>query len=424
MNIRPIRRFLRAAGTGVCAVLLAAGTIAASPAVARGPQATGFVPASTVSAEELARLGPPVPFSEYVAAQQGHGSGGTPRHEAAALSADDADLKQECAKRPEADSPAGWVKNRFETCIHRHYDVVLRREDGTETIGRLQFEAWLIGFAYDGQRKVDYLASVEDIIVQTVNGEDAKTWSINQEFTYLGGPVTAPGTQRRNDLLGAWNSNPTWSLTYTSPDNGPLFDQGNQQIVNTTVTMSMNVKSPSAPSRGWQDTDAAHSDVRFDYAGPTAGKHKGTVFTAARVELVMKLSDPAVRESARHIADAQNNPERTFPSFAAKTIPGAKEPLHRLVDREEQKKNRAAAIKTCDDVWGDYTKSGLECDEYPFASTKEGANRRDSSGKAVNRYSARLIDGDDNGKGGNMIGEVYSVNRLLDGDPFYVKIVP
>ncbi|MFI9163249.1 NucA/NucB deoxyribonuclease domain-containing protein [Kitasatospora aureofaciens] len=182
--------------------------------------------------------------------------------------------------------------------------------------------------------------------------------------------------------------------------------------------MSINVKSPTAPARGFQDTDAAHSDVRFDYAGPIAGKYKGTVFTAARVELVMSLSDPAVRESARHISDAQNNPERTFPSFTAKTIPGAKEPLHRLVNREEQKKNREAAIKTCEDIWGDYSKSGLECDEYPFASTKEGANKGDR------RYSARLIDGDDNGKGGNMIGEVYSVNRLLNGDAFYVKITP
>ncbi|GAB7184567.1 hypothetical protein ATKI12_6377 [Kitasatospora sp. Ki12] len=417
MNI-PTRRFLRTAGTAASALLLAAATVAADPAAAQGPGATGFVPASTVPAEELAQLGSPVPLSEYITAKQGRDLGTASLHEASALSADDPGLEQECASRSEADTPAGWVKNRFETCVHRHYDVVLRREDGTDTIGRLQFDAWLLGFAYDGQRKVDFVASVKDVKVAAVSGEDATKWSINQEFTRLGGPVTDPGKQRRDDLLGSWDTNPLWTLTYTSADNGPLFDQGNDQIVNTTVTMSMNVKSPSAPARAWQEADAAHSDVRFDYAGPSAGKHKGTVFTAARVELVMKLSDPLVRQSARHIADAQNNPERTFPSFNAKTVPGAKQPLHRLVNREEQKKNRVVAIKTCEDIWGDYTKSGLECDEYPFASTKEGANKGDK------RYSARLIDGDDNGKGGNMIGEVYSVNRLLDNDPFYVKIVP
>ncbi|MFJ9774364.1 NucA/NucB deoxyribonuclease domain-containing protein [Kitasatospora sp. NPDC101157] len=84
--------------------------------------------------------------------------------------------------------------------------------------------------------------------------------------------------------------------------------------------------------------------------------------------------------------------------------------------REEQKKNREAAIKTCEDIWGDYLKSGLECDEYPFASTEEGANKGDR------RYSAGLIVGDNNRKGDNMIGEVYSVNRLLNGDAFYVTI--
>ncbi|MEV7601638.1 NucA/NucB deoxyribonuclease domain-containing protein [Kitasatospora sp. NPDC089797] len=418
MNTRPVRRLLRTAGTGVCAVLLAAGTIAAGPPAPREPAPFVLVPASTVPAEELARLGRPVPLSEYTAAQPETGVGSPPQYEADAASADDPDLKKECAERADKTSPAGWVKNRFESCVHHHYDVVLRRTDGSETIGRLWFEVWLLGFAYDGQRRVDYVASVEDIIVAPVGSEDAKLWSIDQEFTHLGGRVTDPDTKRRSDLLGAWNSNPLWTLTYTSPDNGPLYDQGDNQIVNTTVTMSINVKSPTAPARAFKDDDAAHSDVRFDYAGPTAGKYKGTVFTAARVELVMSLSDPAVRESARHISDAQNNPERTFPSFTAKTIPGAKEPLHRLVDREEQRKNRAAAIKTCDDIWGDYTKSGLECDEYPFASTKEGANKGDR------RYSARLIDGDDNGKGGNMLGEVYSVNRLLNGDPFYVKIIP
>ncbi len=41
-----------------------------------------------------------------------------------------------------------------------------------------------------------------------------------------------------------------------------------------------------------------------------------------------------------------------------------------------------------------------------------------------NRYSARLIDGKDNGDGGNMIKDIFTTNRILDNDPFYVTIVP
>ncbi|MGW1982040.1 NucA/NucB deoxyribonuclease domain-containing protein [Streptomyces collinus] len=74
------------------------------------------------------------------------------------------------------------------------------------------------------------------------------------------------------------------------------------------------------------------------------------------------------------------------------------------------------SISECKKVWGDYSGSGLECDEYPFASTKEGSTKGD------NRFSVRLIDGPDNRKGGERLNEMYTLNRMLDGDPFYVKI--
>ncbi|GAA0437961.1 hypothetical protein GCM10010357_69220 [Streptomyces luteireticuli] len=163
----------------------------------------------------------------------------------------------------------------------------------------------------------------------------------------------------------------------------------------------------------------AYSNIRFDYAGRPAGKYKGTVFTDARVELVMSLKDPKVDQSARHILDAQQFPERTFRSWPGKTVPGGNgRPLHRLINPDLQGKNRDNSIKQCKDVWGDYSGTRLECDEYPFASTREGSLKGD------NRYSVRLIDGDDNREGGLRIQKVYEENRVLDNDPFYVKIVP
>ncbi|MEU8795329.1 hypothetical protein [Streptomyces sp. NPDC048643] len=60
------------------------------------------------------------------------------------------------------------------------------------------------------------------------------------------------------------------------------------------------------------------SCVRYDYAGKIAGKFLGTVFTQARVELVLSQKDPAVNESALHIYDALNRPERTFPPGRAR----------------------------------------------------------------------------------------------------------
>jgi hypothetical protein len=65
---------------------------------------------------------------------------------------------------------------------------------------------------------------------------------------------------------------------------------------------------------------------------------------------------------------------------------------------------------------GDYTGPGLECDEYPFSSTKEGSTKGDD------RFSVRLIEGTDNREGGGRIDEMDTLNRMLDGDAFYVKI--
>ncbi|MFF7265470.1 NucA/NucB deoxyribonuclease domain-containing protein, partial [Streptomyces sp. NPDC008159] len=253
--------------------------------------------------------------------------------------------------------------------------------------------------------------------------EDAKKWRLGQHFRHsinasnsdADPKVTAPQTEARDELLGAWDSQPQWTLTYTSPDKGALFDQGNQQRVSSTVEMDLSASSPNAAP--YTDGGSVYtSSVRYDYAGPVAGKHKGTVFTKARVELVMSQKDPAVNESALHIYDALNRPERTFPSWVGKSVPGGKEPLHRVVDEKTVNDNREKSISECKKVWGNYSGTGLECDEYPFASTKEGSTKGD------NRFSVRLITGTDNRKGGERLNAMYTLNRVLNNDPFYVKI--
>ncbi|KFG10405.1 NucA/NucB deoxyribonuclease domain-containing protein [Streptomyces scabiei] len=323
----------------------------------------------------------------------------------------------------QAKTATGWIKSRFESCQKRPFDLVLRDIRGTTTLGRLKFDQWVLGFAYDGSRRVDYAADIENIWVQPIPSEDATKWRLGQHFRHSinasdsdpDPKVTAPQTEARDELLGVWDSRHHWTLTYTSPDKGALYDQGNQQRALSTVSMDLSASSPNAaPFTG--GGSVYNSSVRYDYAGKIAGTFKGTVFTKARVELVMSQKDPAVNESALHIYDALNRPERTFPSWPGKSVPGVKEPLHRLVDKERQKNNRTRSIKECGKVWGDYAGTDLQCDEYPFASTKEGSTKGD------NRFSVRLIDGADNETGGRRLDQMYTLNRILDGDAFYMKI--
>ncbi|MGW7258536.1 NucA/NucB deoxyribonuclease domain-containing protein [Streptomyces sp. NPDC054834] len=423
MNTRStLARLARGAITATALALLAAVTTAAHPAPAADaadPGSAVFVDAASVPAEQLRGFDQPIPLADYL---RTHGSTTLARPTAGDPSPPDDDLRQQCASHAaQAKTTAGWTKSRFESCQKRPYDLVLRDTRGTTTIGRLWFDQWILGFSYDGSRRVDYIASIENIRVQPTPTEDATKWRLGQHFrssinasTSDPDPqVTEPQTKERDELLGEWDRNPQWTLTYTSPDKGPLFDQGNLQRVNSTVTMDLTASSPNA-APFTEGVDNYHSNVRYDYAGKSAGKYKGTVFTSARVELVMSQKDPAVNESALHIYDALNRPERTFPSWPGKTVPGAKEPLHR--DSTKIDANRKKSISECKKVWGDYSGSRLECDEYPFASTKEGSTKGD------NRFSVRLIDGPDNRKGGERLNEMYTLNRMLDGDPFYVKI--
>ncbi|MFJ8364599.1 NucA/NucB deoxyribonuclease domain-containing protein [Streptomyces sp. NPDC093984] len=417
-----VARCARGAATAAALMLLTAATTAArpAPATAQAPEPGAFVDASSVPAGQLRGLDHPIPLADYARKHGSHLS--APR--AVAAPDDQQDLRQQCAAHAtQANTVTGWIKSRFESCQKRPYDLVLRDKNGTTAIGRLWFDMWILGFSYDGSRRVDYVASIENIRVQAAPTEDATKWSVGQHFRHSidasssdpDPQVTAPQTAARDELLGEWDRTPQWSLTYTSPDKGPLFDQGNQQRVYSTVSMDLSVASPNAAPYT-DGVDAYHPNVRYDYAGKVAGKFKGTVFTQARVELVMSQKDPAVKESALHIYDAQNRPERTFPSWPGKTVPGAKEPLHRLINKDKQKANRDRSIKECEKVWGNYAGTDLQCDEYPFASTKEGSTKGD------NRFSVRLIEGDDNEAGGRRLDEMYTLNRMLDGDPFYVKI--
>ncbi|MFJ4478690.1 FG-GAP-like repeat-containing protein [Streptomyces xanthochromogenes] len=384
-----------------------------------------FVDAKSVPAAQLGHLSAPRALDDY---QRSQGKSPTPKARSGMDSfSSEPDLRTECAlagNAGEAKAAGGWIKSRFETRMHRPYDLVLRSTDGKETIGRLWFDAWILAFSYDGDRRVDYVSSVENVRVQTAGGEDATKWRVFEQFKHTidagsGDPnphVTAPKQTDRDALLGEWNTQPQWTVKYTSPDGGPLYSQGNQQRVNAIMSMSLSVSSPSS-TKTYQEVDAFHSNVRFDYAGPVAGKYKGTAFTQAHVTFRPRLDDPLGWETARHIDDALHHPNRTFPAAFPKYIPGEKDPLHRVLDPARVDANRAAANATCNDVWGSYDGYKLNCDEYPFASTYEG------SAKPGKMYSARLIDADDNQKVGRDLNtQFYTVNRILDNDAFYVAV--
>ncbi|MFH8635231.1 hypothetical protein ACH4CC_36020 [Streptomyces lydicus] len=127
---------------------------------------------------------------------------------------------------------------------------------------------------------------------------------------------------------------------------------------------------------------------------------------------------------ADHLNLAHTQPAKTKPSNPHKNVPGFQVdyPLHRLYrDKSRYRANRRAAVNACVKYWGrDYATSDpagpRECDEYPFASTYEGAAQSSKEHSAPkDNFSALPIPKAQNAAGGTILALFYDKNRILDG---------
>ncbi|GAA0414915.1 NucA/NucB deoxyribonuclease domain-containing protein [Streptomyces luteireticuli] len=132
---------------------------------------------------------------------------------------------------------------------------------------------------------------------------------------------------------------------------------------------------------------------------------------------------------AEHLKKAFTDPKATKPVNAKKDIPGndLRRPLHRLLDGDRKKENRKISIPQCVRYWGkNYTQGGkFECDEFPFASTYEGAAQPKYDRKAMkDNFSVMPVVAKENGDAGTLLLSFYAQYRILDGadDAFIVKI--
>ncbi|GAA5046582.1 hypothetical protein GCM10023336_11240 [Streptomyces similanensis] len=174
--------------------------------------------------------------------------------------------------------------------------------------------------------------------------------------------------------------------------------------------------------------DAATYLANSTGGGNPAKKGAATFSYATGLTLSARQGAQEQAEAA-HIRQAFLVPQDTKPYMSAKKVPGqtAADPLHRTVSSARIDKNRGEAVKQCKRYWGpDYASGGKECDEYPFASTYEGAAQPqyDPDAKKFN-FSAKPISRDDNQAGGLILKSFYAKNRIIDGleDGFVVQVI-
>lgn len=145
--------------------------------------------------------------------------------------------------------------------------------------------------------------------------------------------------------------------------------------------------------------------------------YSGCRFSTYPSVLEISQSDADVDESAVHLRDAQMRlPGNVGRWSEDPNLRG--EPLTRLKNFTAQTANRSAAKELCRSRFPGGPGAGQNCDEYPFASTKQGAALVPEDSMSV-----KYIDGSDNKRVGGRLSEFFCATaRLHDGDEFWVSI--
>lgn len=171
--------------------------------------------------------------------------------------------------------------------------------------------------------------------------------------------------------------------------------------------------------------------IRCD-VGLAKANTQGCVYPdAPAVMRSIKTNDPDVDESAVHIKEAlEARKPGKFISRGDGTILESSEAtaLERLRSEPERRENRRLSKNQCIAQYGkvsgqctftgdpDDEPSACDCDEYPFAATRQGA--------VSGNFSVKRIDSGDNRRAGARFGCFLASQRVLDGERFYIDVEP
>ncbi|MER6806326.1 MULTISPECIES: NucA/NucB deoxyribonuclease domain-containing protein [Streptomyces] len=329
-----------------------------------------------------------------------------------------------------------YVKSRFAVCNGASFLQTWTRNN--QPVGTSSFNVRVVGTIAKNSRTITFQYYFTDFATAGTTGAAAmpittkadipQSWPSGVRYTRSG---NLPGTKTFAEL----KSLRTFKETVTAK---PGQGRGSADLVFAVYEPAVSY-TPPAPwtLRGDLGGKLFMLAPRWDaasYLANSTGGGKPDKKGAATFSYVPTLAYSAKqgaeeRAVAQHIRTAFTVPQDTKPYMSAKKVPGrsAKDPLHRLVNKTRKNDNRKAAIKQCKRYWGaNYAQGGkLECDEYPFATTYEGAAQADHDSEAKKfNFSVKPIPEKENGAGGNILLSFYAKNRIIDGmdDGFIVKI--
>jgi hypothetical protein len=241
---------------------------------------------------------------------------------------------------------------------------------------------------------------------------DIKTWAYQVELMEVSSWGAAKGASA-NGSGKCYGKCKVTKSTFPSQSMGTSKEAVGQFFLDTTIqTSPKGQKGEGQATAVWRFTKAGWAGPSDDIVLPTPPVRcdnalPGTSKTGCVMSYIPEMvyaENGEYPELARHIKDAQNT--QNLPGKH-----GTKRYLTRLTNKDKIRENRATACPS-----SLVRPPGKQCDEYPFASTWQGA--KTGGGK----FSRRMIDGKQNEEGGKALSRFYLYNRIIEKDKFLVWI--
>ncbi|MGW0538109.1 hypothetical protein [Streptomyces sp. NPDC003032] len=325
-----------------------------------------------------------------------------------------------------------YVRSRFAVCSGETFTTVWLRNN--LPVGTSSFTVLAIGTIPKNSRTMTVTYHFTEFVATGTNGaaamvistnaKIAQSWPARVRYKHGGVGTSMPVKRTWVQLLSGGN----FKHTVSAAAGQGGTDDGIYAVYKSTI------KTTYPP--GWREVRPTGGDLfilppRWDKASYLPNRSKGAAIFSVSTALgySTKASDPE-KDVAKHIKLGYTNPGQTQPPFSRKRLPGnqADEPLTRLYkDTARRKENRNTAVYNCRKYFGEnYSDGGRkECDEFPFATTYQGAAEWKHNPRADRyNFSVKALPKKANGAAGTLLRDYYNLNRMIDGpdDGFLMKI--
>ncbi|MGW0538175.1 NucA/NucB deoxyribonuclease domain-containing protein [Streptomyces sp. NPDC003032] len=333
-------------------------------------------------------------------------------------------ILERCRNDPRADGGKGHVFNRLWWCQDHGFTA-----QGWNTSGELIGEAKLnyLAIAWGSHNSRDILVEFK----QTFVGDNWGVFEDEDDVVFdVGATCADTGTNngcavhydRVAQTMTEWEENDEWRnwLITSDETKSTSPDKVLRHLWNLTAAVRVDGGAGPTVRTPWHL-------IRCDSATYFPNRPLACINDDVLPYITYQINSPAavsVHDVAVHIRQAQDTPNLTYPpSGTPKRIPGKYVPenpqdngLHRIPTSEDGP-NRAEVRRACNGL--SPIPSDDQCDEYPFASTQEGA------ASPVWDYSVKAVDGAQNARAGSYLRWYYFYDRMLykDMDSYYVNII-